>query len=432
MSNALAIAAVTAVLKDLLDNGLIDRNVSGAIGSSVTVSALPPDRVKTGQSDPTQLNLFLYHVAPNPGWRNVDLPSVNGWGERSGNPPLALDLFYLLTAYGSQDFEAEILLGYAMQLLHETPVLTRDAIRRSLTPASPVGGGILPPPLRALPAAELADQIELVKLSPQPMSTEEISKLWAAMQTNYRPSAAYQASVVLIESALPISSPLPVLTRGPADEGVIVVPDVAIPPPSVPTLLAVTPPNSQPSARLGDVLALEGFNLAGDAVSVRFDNPRLATPNTRTPQAGGTAMALSVSIPNQPANWVAGIYAVSVVVTASGQPPRASNELPLALAPTIQTVSPNPAPRSGNGRVDLTVGCAPQVRPQQRVSLFLGAREVSAQPHPTQTNSLTFRIDAAPPGQHWLRLRVDGVDSLLVDRSVTPPVFVAGQQVTIT
>jgi hypothetical protein len=433
VSNALAIAAVTAVLKDLLDNGLIDRNVSSTIGTPVTVSALPPDRVKTGTTEPTQLNLFLYHVAPNTAWRNVDLPSTNGHGERTANPPLALDLWYLLTAFGQQDFEAEILLGYAMQLLHETPVLTREAIRRSLAPASPVGGGLLlPPPLNALPAAELAEQIELVKLTPQPMNVDEISKLWTAFQTNFRPSVAYQASVVLIESARPVRSPLPVLTRGPADEGVILTPDTVLPPPSVPTLLSVTPPNAQPSARLGDALALDGFNLTGDTVNVRFVNPRLPDPLELVPQAGGTATRLNVTLPNQPVDWVAGIYAVSVAVAQAGQPAQTTNEVPLPLAPALLTVSPNPAPRNGNGRVTLTVTCSPEVRPAQRISLFVGAREVLAQPHLAQTDTLTFRVDAAPPGQHRLRLRVDGVDSLLVDRSVTPPVFVAGQQVTIT
>ena len=313
MSNALAIAAVTAVLKDLLDNGLIDRNVSSTIGAPVTISALPPDRVKTtDNSDPTQLNLFLYHVAPNQGWRNVGLPSRNGRGERLSNPPLALDLFYLLTAYGKQDFEAEILLGYAMQLLHETPVLTRDAIRRSLVPTSPVGGGgLLPPPLNALPASELAEQIELIKLTLQPTNTEETSKLWSAIQSNYRPSVAYQASVVLVESTRPARSPLPVLTRGSGDEGAVTRPDPTAPVPPFPILLAVTPPNRQASARLGDLLEISGHNLDGDSVTVRFTHPLLTAPISLTPQPGGTGTDLTVRIPDvaddsqAPANWPA-------------------------------------------------------------------------------------------------------------------------------
>ena len=44
MSNALAIASVTAVLKDLLDNGVVDNSLSSTVGE-VTVSVLPPDRI---------------------------------------------------------------------------------------------------------------------------------------------------------------------------------------------------------------------------------------------------------------------------------------------------------------------------------------------------------------------------------------------------
>ena len=40
MSNALAIAAVTAVLKDLLDNGLIDHSVNDSVGDAVKVTAV--------------------------------------------------------------------------------------------------------------------------------------------------------------------------------------------------------------------------------------------------------------------------------------------------------------------------------------------------------------------------------------------------------
>src|SRR5215211_5297880 len=137
MSSPLAIAAVTAVLKDLLDNGLIDHSVSAAVGGPVVVTAHAPQRIKTDENEVAQLNLFLYQVTPNPGWRNAGLPSRNGSGNLLTNPPLALDLHYLLTAYGKQDFEAEILLGYAMHLLHETPVLTREAIRKTLGPVSP-------------------------------------------------------------------------------------------------------------------------------------------------------------------------------------------------------------------------------------------------------------------------------------------------------
>jgi hypothetical protein len=46
--------------------------------------------------------------------------------------------------------------------------------------------------------------------------------------------------------------------------------------------------------------------------------------------------------------------------------------------------------------------------------------------------TLPFPISGAQAGTHFIRLRVDGADSLLVDRSVDPPAFDQSQQVQIT
>ena len=48
-----------------------------------------------------------------------------------------------------------------------------------------------------------------------------------------------------------------------------------------------------------------------------------------------------------------------------------------------------------------------------------------------KTDTLNFNIETMPPGEYFLRLRVHGVDSLLVDSSVTPPVFDSSQKVTL-
>src|SRR5438045_3368460 len=99
MAGPFAIAAVTAVLKDLLNDGMANHDLSAL--SNVTVTALPPDRIPaTNADEKSQLNLFLFQVAPNLSWRNVGLPSRGTNGERLTNPPLALDLRYLVTAYG--------------------------------------------------------------------------------------------------------------------------------------------------------------------------------------------------------------------------------------------------------------------------------------------------------------------------------------------
>ena len=173
MSNALAIAGVTAVLKDLLDDGLID-TTSPARRAGRHVSASPPDRDPGRRPTQTRrLNLFLYQVTPNAAGA-TQLP-VAQCGRRPppqsaarARPALPADRLR------RADLEAEILLGYAMQVLHETPVLTRAAIRSALNPpVPPVTGSLLPTRYQALPASELADQIEQIKITPAVLNTEE-------------------------------------------------------------------------------------------------------------------------------------------------------------------------------------------------------------------------------------------------------------------
>src|SRR5262245_57015895 len=206
MSSALAIAAVTAVLKSLLDNCLIRHGGAAGLGD-VTVSALPPDRIPLGTEERSQLNLFMYRVTPNSAWR----PRARGEPGRGapvaasrgspGRAPLALDLHYLLTAYGEQDLQAEILLGFGMQVFHAAGVMPRDTIRSALN--GPVPGGapsVVPPARAALTASTLADQVEEVTITPEFISPDDSSKLWSTLQAHYRPSTAYRVSAVLIEA----------------------------------------------------------------------------------------------------------------------------------------------------------------------------------------------------------------------------------------
>ena len=78
MSNALAVAAVTTTLRSLLTT---------ALGGVVSVTAKPLDEARQAAID--QINLFLYHLAPNAALRNTPMPGQTKPGE-SGHPPLAL------------------------------------------------------------------------------------------------------------------------------------------------------------------------------------------------------------------------------------------------------------------------------------------------------------------------------------------------------
>lgn len=197
MSSALAIASVTAVLKNLLDNEIIRQSAITSIGD-VIVTVLPPDRVSTGGEEHAQLNLYLYRVTPNSGWRHTNKPDAQK--VQMQHPLLALDLHYLLTAYGERDFQAEILLGHAIQFLHETPVLEEETIRAVLASISSGKAGSAPQPtLVAFAISTLADQEAQLKISLEFLSMEEMSKLWSQLQTRSRLSVTYQVSMVLIE-----------------------------------------------------------------------------------------------------------------------------------------------------------------------------------------------------------------------------------------
>jgi hypothetical protein len=432
VSGALAIAGVTAVLRDLLNDGLINHNVSGILGSTVTVSALPPDRlVPTNGTEASQLNLFLHQVTPNAGWRNEGLPSRDGSGRsRLTNPPLALDLHYLLSAYGAEALHTEILLGYAMQLLHETPVLSRSAIRTALQP-SPNVGTALPPALQALADCGLADQVEQIKITPEYLSTEEMSKLWTAVQSHYRPTAAYVATVVLIESTLPARAALPVLSRGPVDlatgrdRGVVVEPNLL---PPFPTIESVVPASLDPAATVGATVSIIGHHLDGTSRVIVLSNARFQTENEVPALPNASSTSMQAVVPTLPV----GIYQVAIRVVRPGElQPRTSNALALAIGPEIGTPLPTSVARDGTGTATITLTCQPEVRPGQPASLLLGAREVFAEPFSAATSTLTFVVDAAPVGEHLVRLRVNGIESAIINRTATPPVFL-NRRITIT
>jgi hypothetical protein len=417
MSNSTALAAVTATLQFILHQGITTDNNQPELNHT-KVTTLPPDKARTGNTG-NQLNLFLYQVLPNAAWRNRDMPRQVQPGE-TGMPPLPLNLYYLITAFGSDDdtiqpFSHRVL-GKAMSLLHDHSVLSASDIQSATS--------------GALPECDLDKQIERVRITLQPLSVEDISKLWTGFATQYRLSAAYEVAVALIESTQASRTPLPVLTRGEKDAGVSAQPSL-IPP--YPTLDNIVFDNKQTSARLGELLTLNGHHLDGTNLGVQFDHPLWANP-VEIPLPPGTtpaptALQVVVKIPIVPASWPAGFYTVAVLVQGPNDTyRRVTNQLSFPLAPSIG-IAPTSAPA---GDITFTVTVSPDVLPEQRAALLLGDREILADDHKTQTGTLTFQATSVAKGDYYVRLRVDGVDSILVDRTKQPPVFDSAQKVSAT
>ena len=423
MSNALAIAAVTQVLKGQLYKG-IEVDTFGAIEGDIVVSALPPDSINV--ADANQLNLFMYRVTPNTGWSNVDYPSHNSQGERTSNPPLSLDLHYLLTAYGKSELQSEILLGGGMQVLHEYPVLGRDYIQKSLSPGSSASTSLPASVLTALSNSELAEQMEQIKISPEPLSTEEISKLWAAFQSKYRPSAAYLVSVILIESKKSTKSALPVKER--------LIYTLPFRKPEIEKVLSkkiLSEPAVENQRILpGYFLVLKGKQLKGEFVEINISG-NIVSPELEN-------ISDSQIVVRLPDSLSAGIQGAQVIHQNNmGSPPlphrgMESNVAAFVLSPKILNQEIDPTNSAGGfyeGKIKLEV--IPVIGEKQRVTLIMNKiKELLSPPDTTTPLSysfslspvnplsppdpfLTFSIKGVKAGKYLLRIQVDGAESPL-------------------
>ena len=402
MSNALAIAAVTATLRNMLQAAIQPMSP----GAQVTVR--PLDRARENMSVDS-VNLFLYNTGPDAAWRNADLPGVNP-GE-SAQPPLALTLSYLVTSFSQTDDDtvSHRLLGGAMSVLNQAPVLDPTAIKD------------------ALPGNDLYLQAERVKVTPEMLDIEEISKLWTAFQTNYRISAAYCVSAVLIQNPVGAAAPLPVLSRGPGDQGPFAQPVAAAPG----VLRSAAPADGQLAARLGGVLVLVGDQLSGTSVKAWLTNQRRSlTVTVPVSAADVTDSSVKVSLPSDPATFPAGIWTVQAVISRAGQEDWVTNELPFGLAPTV-TNFPLTVTRNNAGTATITLDCQPQIGPDQDCALLLGPAPVVLASRTAAQSTVTFTVPRATSGTYPARLRVDGVDSLLVDTTTVPPSYDQSQVVEI-
>lgn len=413
MSSPEALAAVTTALQSLFKKELSE--------ASVTITAKPPSAARSSNTG-DQLNIFLYSVRHSPAFRNEPLPNKTKKSGELAFPPLPLILKYLLTAYGKGDDEdifGQILLGRTMSILHDHPLLSDSEIN-----AAEIDAG-------------LNNQFERIRITPDPLSLDDMSKLWSSFQAaEYRLSVGYEVSVVLIDSTRSGKAPLPVLKRGKDDRGVQAVPF------PLPSLFGLRFPNQKTGAELGDTVTLLGKQLHMENTQIRFEHPLLKKPIEVPPAAvrkENRTDEMDVLIPSN-FNGPVGCYSVCLLITTPDAPAMTSNGIFMPLAPKI-SAAPASAPA---GNVELTITCTPQLRKEQQVQLLFGNQIISpdplAVPVPDVLPSLKFTVNDAEKGTYIVRLRVDGVDSIPVDYLTVnpndptdkPPRFADNQKVTIS
>lgn len=420
MSNALAIAAVTSTIRYVLERALAAPHPGPVGGAAVTTWR--PDRLSSADvvTDPG-INVFLYQVTPNHAGNLTDLPTRRDDGSFVRRPVAALDLHYLLTGYGEDpSLDGQRLLGRAITALAVTPVLTRDVI------AAAVDAYDADADTAFLAQSDLADQLELVKLSPTPLPLDELSRLWGVFhQTPYQLSVVYTATVVLLEADVTTRTALPVRARS--------VTVQAGGPPRLASVVAAPDPApglGPPVVTGGTTLVLAGSGLrqagVGPVTRIRVGSALL------DPEPDGSPLELRVVLT---ADVPAGVHAVQVQLRSvdggPGGPPErvvaTSNAVPVLVHPTVAVGAVTTGPGG-----TITLQLDPPLFPGQRATVELARLDAPPPPPPPAPDvvrhltvdlapvprdgspqpTATIPRDDVPDGRWLVRVQVDGVESI--------------------
>lgn len=176
MSAYTVIAGVTKTLAGVLFD---------ATGVAVEYDKSPDDNFQTDQP---LIHLYLYRVEPNPFFTNNDW--IRGSPTTLVEPPIGLNLFYLITPYGKGQSQVQMTLGEIIKVFHESPIVSPSAFDPTLVGTT-----------------------EELRIVYHPLTLETMTELWRSFEKrSYRLSLAYEASVVLIDSEI-VRNVVPVAER---------------------------------------------------------------------------------------------------------------------------------------------------------------------------------------------------------------------------
>jgi hypothetical protein len=184
VSDSSVIADVSATLQAVLTDAF-----------SSLLPAPPPvaevhDLQGTISTSPARMTLFLFNVIEDTALRNRP-PAVGSAPPHltSTRAPVPLVLRYLLTPWSGDRLTDHRIMGRALQALHDGAIISGPQLQ----------GG-------------LAGTSEALKLKLAPLSLEEQTRVWHAVQRPYRLSVTYDVRVIKIDSA-DVTTRWPVTSR---------------------------------------------------------------------------------------------------------------------------------------------------------------------------------------------------------------------------
>jgi len=184
-----AIADVSVMIRDRLTRAL--RGL--APPDAPHLQAVLDDLANTPDPNPPKLTVFLYEIAEDAASRNRPPVRTEPTGRSDPlvirKPPMALLLRYLITAWGGDQVTQHQMLGRAVQALYDDAILDGAEL-----------------------TGTFAGSTDALHVTLTPLTLDQKSYVWFALQKPFRLSLNYEVRVVNLESIADVPA-RPVLSR---------------------------------------------------------------------------------------------------------------------------------------------------------------------------------------------------------------------------
>lgn len=173
MSDYTVVAEAGAALSRVLwEEVQGDPIVNALIDSEARISLRSPKDLE--DDDAIRLSIYLYRIVEDPYLKNQ--PVLPGPGRRVRKAPLTLDLYFLITPLVGTPREQQIVLGKVLQVFYD----------RAMLQGPDVG-----------PLAAADEELRIIL---NPVSLEETTRVWQALEMSYRLSLCYVVRVAILDS----------------------------------------------------------------------------------------------------------------------------------------------------------------------------------------------------------------------------------------
>jgi hypothetical protein len=182
MSSYMVLAAVSDALREIVWDAIDQDPVLRPLVNTREAIVFRNPK-ETAKDSANRLSFWLYRIAEDEFMKN-QVPARTGIARANGNdagsrqtslfPPLALNLFYLITPFAPSGEAEYLLLGKTMQVMYDYAiVLLRDEPN------------------------QIYEELRIILCR---LALEDVSRVWEALQEPYRLSVCYQVRVASVDS----------------------------------------------------------------------------------------------------------------------------------------------------------------------------------------------------------------------------------------